>query len=963
MMNSNMKRNRGGRTNTGGRNDKRTMFNQDRPAGVRQRTTPDKNTPIIYDGVYKNTRYTHVIYSLVGSNVQVQVKNGSVYEGVLKTFSPKGDVVLEMAHLVDDNCNSSNSVSSAPSRDRLMDKLIIKQSDVIMVNVTNVDLDYAVKDSFTDAGISKYNGEVTEKNMKELEPWVGEGEIDLGGLDSERANGWDPNDMFKCNAENFNVKSSYDDSLAQYTTPLQKKDTEEYKRREEQASKLAAEIEDTAQYKKHIALENGDGDLDEETRFSAVVRTSETNSQSAPFVQSSGGPGKYVPPNRRNGPGNVMPRARGAYHQSMGRTPPGHPPTPPTSQQQQQQQPPLSLLQQQPAPPSQQHGQSPVQPPPPSSRLEASNVNGEEPAPLPTSTASPTVKVASPVSPVSEQPSSKTVENKPDTSHNPTSPGANKPLDNRKTGKGREELIEEFKQFSGTIKLDPKKDKDKLVTENKEQENTIERERRLEAPQKSEEPHSQEPQQRVEPELQSPQSPQKTEMLSPSDTNRQLEEPKKLTLNPLAKEFVPKPSQPKQSAPSQVPTPPHPQTQSPIAIPQQPMMNIPGPMITPQGFIMQNPAAGMFLNSMAPTVQPQQTQIPRTAKRAVVSVKPDNTAAAVQAATGQPLLAQSAPQNFVYMQQMVPQPQGYHPQMGQVMPMPSANPRYMTPTSGSVPGMPPTSHPGSVEPNNQTHTGQAGPMFMQTQQGGPVPAHMSHPHPSQFSHQPHIPPQPHPQMSNPPTQQNTQMNPQSHHPPAPSPVHTTGPTPQQPINQGHPPSSGTPQPPQGYPQATLQPHPPTHPSPHPTSPQSIQPLHFPYNTSHNHHMQMQGGPQFSMTPHSSVPSSVTYSMQTQGHHSPHMHQPQIVMMPPHPNPTGQMTHPHIHGSQFQGHPMAGPGSVHGQAQMIPQAGMGVQGLTGANSQGASHPPTQMQQYLPQVHSQSVQPVPSYPQSQ
>ena len=77
-----------------------------------------------------------------------------------------------------------------------------------------------------------------------------------------------------------------------FRTPLQKKDTEEYKRREEQASKLAAEIEDTAQYKKHIALENGDGDLDEETRFSAVVRTSETNTQSAPFVQSSGGPGK-----------------------------------------------------------------------------------------------------------------------------------------------------------------------------------------------------------------------------------------------------------------------------------------------------------------------------------------------------------------------------------------------------------------------------------------------------------------------------------------------------------------------------------------------------------------------------------------------------------------------------------------------------------------------------------------------
>ena len=191
---------------------------------------------------------------------------------------------------------------------------------------------------------------------------------------------------------------------------------------------------------------------------------------------------------------------------------------------------------------------------------------------------------------------------------------------------------------------------------------------------------------------------------------------------------------------------------------------------------------------------------------------------------------------------------------------------------------------------------------MQNPQGGPMPAHMTHTQPTHLNHHTHIQ---HPQMSNPQTQQNTQMNPPSHHPPAPSPVHTAGPNQQQPLNQGHPPSSGTPQPPQGYPQG-LQPHPPLQPSPHnPTSPQNIQPLHYPYNTSHSHPMQMQGGPQFSMTPHSSVPSTVTYSMQTHGHHSPHMHQPQIVMMPPHPNPTGQMQHPHIHSTQFQGHPMAG----------------------------------------------------------
>ena len=47
------------------------------------------------------------------------------------------------------------------------------------------------------------------------------------------------------------------------------------------------------------------------------------------------------------------------------------------------------------------------------------------------------MKVASPIS---EQPS-KSVDNKPDTSHNPTSPGANKSFDSRKTGKGKSQRL------------------------------------------------------------------------------------------------------------------------------------------------------------------------------------------------------------------------------------------------------------------------------------------------------------------------------------------------------------------------------------------------------------------------------------------------------------------------------------------------------------------------------------------
>ena len=50
----------------------------------------------------------------------------------------------------------------------------------------------------------------------------------------------------------------------------------------------------------------------------------------------------------------------------------------------------------------------------------------------------------------------------------------------------------------------------------------------------------------------------------------------------------------------------------------------------------------------------------------------------------------------------------------QVMPMPPTNPRHQympAGSAGSMPGMAPTSHPAPAEQNNQTHTGQTGPLF------------------------------------------------------------------------------------------------------------------------------------------------------------------------------------------------------------------------------------------------------------
>uniref|UniRef100_A0A8D1JG58 Ataxin 2 like n=2 Tax=Sus scrofa TaxID=9823 RepID=A0A8D1JG58_PIG len=248
----------------------------------------------VFEGVYNNSRMLHFLTAVVGSTCDVKVKNGTTYEGIFKTLSSKFELAVDAVH------RKASEPAGGPRREDIVDTMVFKPSDVMLVHFRNVDFNYATKDKFTDSAIamnSKVNGEHKEKVLQRWEG--GDSNSDDYDLESDMSNGWDPNEMFKFNEENYGVKTTYDSSLSSYTVPLEKDNSEEFRQRELRAAQLAREIESSPQYRLRIAMENDDGRTEEE-KHSAVQR--QGSGRESPSLASR--EGKYIPlPQRvREGP-------------------------------------------------------------------------------------------------------------------------------------------------------------------------------------------------------------------------------------------------------------------------------------------------------------------------------------------------------------------------------------------------------------------------------------------------------------------------------------------------------------------------------------------------------------------------------------------------------------------------------------------------------------------------------------
>ena len=131
-------------------------------------------------------RFTHAVTSLIGNTLRVETQNNIEFEGILKTFSPQLEMVLEWVHEID------VKMPDCINHETVKEKMVFPIKDIVRYYAIDVDLNFATKEEFqTNTQISnKMNGDTP---MRELEQWMPDGNegdmVDLGETGGGNSNG------------------------------------------------------------------------------------------------------------------------------------------------------------------------------------------------------------------------------------------------------------------------------------------------------------------------------------------------------------------------------------------------------------------------------------------------------------------------------------------------------------------------------------------------------------------------------------------------------------------------------------------------------------------------------------------------------------------------------------------------------------------------------------------------------
>ncbi|KAL9238612.1 hypothetical protein vseg_013008 [Gypsophila vaccaria] len=229
-------------------------------------------------------RLVYLTTCLIGLHVEVQVKSGSIYSGIFHATNADTDfgIVLKMARLTKDvslrGKNTGTSVSKAPTKTLIIPAHELVQVVAKDVAVTRDGLSNELQgESQPDIMLDSYISQSHHVDIgRELKPWMPDEDApQCPELDNIFDSPWTGRswDQFKANEALFGVQSTFNEDL--YTIKLEK--GPQTRELEEEARRIAREIEGEVTYDLHLAEERGayphaGFDLDEETKYSSVFR-------------------------------------------------------------------------------------------------------------------------------------------------------------------------------------------------------------------------------------------------------------------------------------------------------------------------------------------------------------------------------------------------------------------------------------------------------------------------------------------------------------------------------------------------------------------------------------------------------------------------------------------------------------------------------------------------------------------